>query len=76
MEQLVLNIPSEKDAALIKELLKRFKSVCVNNFSTTLTPSRMRKRIERGINDADDGNVKLWKDVKSTLVKRIKSKAK
>jgi hypothetical protein len=76
MEQLVLDITSEKDATLIKELLKHFKSVEVNNFATSLTPAQMRKRIEEGIKDADAGNVKNWKDVKSGLLKRIKSKTR
>jgi hypothetical protein len=76
MEQLVLDITSEKDATLIKELLKRFKSVEVNNFSTSLTSTQMRKRIEEGIKDADEGNVKPWKEVKSDLLKRIKSKGR
>ena len=76
MEQLVLDISSEKDATLIKELLKRFKGVAVNNFSTSMTSAQMGKRIEQGIKDADAGNVRPRKDVKSDLVKRIKTKSK
>jgi hypothetical protein len=76
MEQLVLDISSEKDAALIKELLKRFKSVEVNNFSTSLTSGQMSKRIEEGIKDADEGRVKPWKQVKAKLMKTIKAKSK
>jgi hypothetical protein len=76
MEQLILDITSEKDAALIKELLKKFKGVAVNKFSTSLTSTQMRKRIEEGVKDADEDNVKPWKEVKSSLLKRIKSKGK
>ena len=71
-----MDISSEKDAELIKELLKRFKGVEVNNFSTSLTATQMRKRIEQGIKDADAGNLKPWKEIKSGLLKRIKSKGK
>jgi hypothetical protein len=76
MVQLVLDISSEKDAALIEELLKRFKSVEVNNFTASITGTQMRKRIEEGIADADNGNVKPWKEVKAKLLARVKSKAK
>jgi|LakMenEpi03Aug12_release.lakeMendotaPanAssembly.Ray.scaffolds.fasta_scaffold180123_2 hypothetical protein len=76
MEQLVLDISSEKDAALIKELLKRFKSVEVNDFSTAMKASEMRKRIELGIKDADEGNITSWKAVKSKLLKQVKANAK
>ena len=74
MQQLVLEISSDKDADLIKELLKRFKGVEVNSFSTALTSKQMRERIEEGLKQADEGNVKSWKQVKSALVKRIQSK--
>jgi hypothetical protein len=74
MVQLVLDISSEKDAALIEQLLKRFKGVEINNFTTSLTGAQTRKRIEEGIADADNGNVKPWKEVKSKLLKRIKAK--
>jgi len=76
MEQIVLDVSSVKDAALIRELLKRFKGVEVNSFSTTLSPSQTRRRIEKGLQDADAGNTKPWKEVKSKLLKQIKSKAK
>jgi predicted transcriptional regulator len=73
MQQLVLDIRNDKDADLIKELLKRFKSVEVNSFSTTLTSEQLQKRIEEGLKDAAEGNVKPWKQVKAQLLKRIKS---
>ena len=76
MEQLVLDISSEKDAALIKELLKRFKSVEVNDFSTSMKASEMRKRIEQGVKDADEGKVASWKALKSKLLRKVKSKGK
>lgn len=76
MVQLVLDISSEKDAALIEELLKRFKNVEVNNFTSSLTKAQLRKRIEQGIADADKGNVKPWKEVKVKLLARVKSKEK
>lgn len=75
MQQLVLDIQSEKDAALIKELMKRFKGVQVNSFSSTVTQKEMRDRIELGIEQANTGKVKPWKSVKSSLLKRIKSKS-
>ncbi len=74
MQQLVLDISSEKDADLIKELLKRFKGVQVNSFETELSGSQISKRIKKGIKDADEGRTKPWKEVKSDLMKRIKAK--
>ena len=74
MQQLVLDISNDKDASLIKELLKRFKGVEVNTFATDLTSKQMQQRIDEGINQADAGNVKPWKAVKARLIKRIKSK--
>jgi hypothetical protein len=76
MEQLVLDISSEKDAVLIKELLKRFKGVQVNDFSPSHTSTQMRKRIEKGIEEADNGELKPWKEVKAKLIKRIKASGK
>ena len=76
MEQIVLDIPSAKDATLIKELLKRFKGVEVNSFSPVLSSSQMQSRIAKGLKDADEGNVKPWKEVKAKLLKRIQQKAK
>ncbi len=76
MEQLVLDISSAKDAMLIKELMKRFKGVEVNSFSTELSQNQMQQRIAKGLKDADEGKVKTWKEVKSRLTKRIQSKAK
>jgi CRISPR/Cas system-associated endoribonuclease Cas2 len=74
MQQLVLDISSEKDADLIKELLKRFKGVQVSSFETELSPSQINSRIKKGIKDADEGKTKPWKEVKSGLLKRIKAK--
>ncbi len=75
MQQLVLDIQSEKDAVLIKELMKKFKGVQVNSFSSTVTQKEMCDRIELGIVQANAGKVKPWKSVKSNLLKRIKSKS-
>lgn len=36
----------------------------------------MRKRIDKGIKDANMGKVKPWKQVKAALLKRIKAKVK
>jgi len=76
MVQLVVDIQSEKDAALIKELLKRFKNVEVADFSPAISSTQMRKRIQQGIADADSGNVKPWKEAKAGLLARAKSKVK
>jgi len=76
MQQLVLDIRSDKDANLIKELLKRFKGVEVNSFSTELTNHQIQERIAEGLKQADEGKVKPWKEVKSSLLKRIKSKGR
>ncbi len=76
MEQLVIDVKSAKDAALIRELMKRFKNVEVNSFSTSLNAAQIRQRIEEGIKDANEGNVKPWKEVKAKLLKRIHAKAK
>ncbi len=76
MEQIVLDISSAKDATLIKELMKRFKSVEVNSFSTNLTGNQIQQRIEKGLKDADEGKVKPWKEVKSKLLQRIQAKSK
>ena len=76
MEQIVLDISSAKDAILIKELMKRFKSVEVNSFSTSLTPNQTQQRISKGLKDADEGNTKPWKEVKAKLLKHIQSKVK
>ena len=74
MQQLVLDISSDKDASLIIELLKRFKSVEVNSFATDLSPTQTARRITAGLQQADNGDVKPWKEVKSSLLKRIKTK--
>ncbi len=76
MQQIVLDISSDKDATLIKELMKRFKGVEVNSFTSTLTGNQMQQRIEKGLKEADEGKVKPWAKVKSKLLKRIQSKAK
>ena len=76
MEQLVVDISSAKDATLIKELLKHFKGVEVNSFSTSLSSRQVQQRIAKGLKDADEGRVKPWKEVKSKLLKRIQAKAK
>ena len=76
MEQLVLDISSEKDADLIKELLKKFKGVEVNSFVTDLSSKNLRDRIKEGLQQADEGKVKPWKEIKSGLIKRIKSSGK
>ena len=73
MQQLVLDISNDKDANLIKELLKRFKGVEVNAFATDLTSKQMQQRINEGLHQADEGNVKPWKEVKARLIKKIKS---
>ena len=74
MQQLILDISSKKDADLIKELMKRFKSVQVNSFETELNRNQMQARIKEGIQDADEGRIKPWEEVKSKLLKRIKEK--
>jgi hypothetical protein len=71
MRQLVLDISSEKDPVLIRELLKRFKGVEVNSFAPKLSPSKAKQRIEEGILQADKGMVKPWSEVKAGLLKRI-----
>lgn len=76
MEQLVIDIASQKDAQLIRELMKRFKGVEVNSFSTSLSQKTTRQRIAQGIEDANNGNVKPWSEVKNKLLKQIKSKSK
>ena len=76
MEQLVLDIHSERDAALIKELLKKFKNVEVLSFSSKLSSKEVQQRIGSGIKDADNGKVKPWKAVKSKLIKKIRSAGK
>ena len=58
MEQIVLDISSSKDALLIRELMTRFKGVEVSSFSTNLSSNQARQRIEKGLKDADEGNVK------------------
>ena len=73
MQQLVLDISSDKDADLIKELLTRFKGVEVNSFSSDVNARQMQKRIYEGLKQADEGKLKPWKDVKAGLLKRIKS---
>ena len=74
MQQLVLDIRSDKDANLIKELLKRFKGVEVNSFATDLNVNQVESRINEGLKQADQGDVKPWKEVKSRLLKSIQSK--
>ena len=73
MEQLIVDIHSREDARLIKELLKRFKSVDVMSFSSSLSQAEMNKRIRQGLKDADEGKVKPWKEVRGKLMKKIKS---
>ena len=74
MEQIVLDISSAKDAVLIKELMKRFKGVEVNSFSTSTSAKEVKHRIELGLKEADAGKVKPWKEVKANILKKINSK--
>lgn len=76
MEQIVIDIPSVKDAELIKELLKKFKGVEVNSFSTNMNPNEIQRRIEQGLKEADEGKLKPWKQVKAEVLKNIRTKAK
>lgn len=73
MQQLVLDIRSDKDATLIKELLKKFKSVEVNSFEPSLSAKDINDRIQQGIDDADNGRTKSWKEVEARLRKKIKA---
>lgn len=73
MVELVIKTSSEKDAELIRELMKRFKDVEVNSFAPSLTKKQMQKRIKQGIDDIENGRVKPWSEVKKSLLKRIKS---
>jgi hypothetical protein len=76
MQQLIIDIPSDKDALLIKALMKKFKGVDVNSFSPSTTLEEMQSRIEKGLQQADAGNVKSWKSVKNNLLKRINAEKK
>jgi hypothetical protein len=67
MEQLVIDIESNDDALLIKELLKRFKKVEVKSFASDINEKEMQFRIQQGIKDADFGNVKDWNTVKDRI---------
>ncbi|MBK8350851.1 MAG: hypothetical protein IPL21_03910 [Saprospirales bacterium] len=71
MEQLVIDIESNDDALLIKELLKRFKKVEVKSFASDINEKEMQFRIQQGIKDADFGNVKDWNTVKTELATKI-----
>ncbi len=71
MEQLVIDIESNDDAVLIKELLKRFKKVEVKSFASDINEKEMQFRIQQGIKDADFGNVKDWNTVKTELATKI-----
>lgn len=73
MVELVIKVNSEKDAALIKELMKRFKDVEVSEFETKLTKLQMQKRIKQGLDDIEKGRTKPWVEVKRNLMKRIKA---
>jgi hypothetical protein len=71
MEQLILDIHSESEAKLIKELLKKFKHVEIQSFSSTLSSKTVKERIQKGLDDADQGKVTEWKTVKAKLMKKI-----
>ena len=73
MEQLVIDIESNDDAHLIKELLKRFKKVEVKSFIPNVNEKEMQFRIQQGIKDADYGYVKEWNTVKEQLTRKIQS---
>ncbi len=73
MEQLVIDVSSNEDAHLIKELLKRFKIVEVNSFNSNISEKEIKFRIQQGIKDADFENVKEWNTVKTSLSNKIKS---
>jgi len=73
MEQLVIDIESNDDAHLIKELLKRFKKVEVKSFIPNVNEKEMQFRIQQGIKDADYGCVEEWKTVKEQLTRKIQS---
>ena len=73
MEQLVLDIHSKSEAKLIKELLKKFKHVEIQSFSSTLSDKEVRARIQKGLEQADQGKVIEWKTVKAKLIKKIQS---
>ena len=42
MEQLVIDVSSNEDAHLIKELLKRFKNVEVNSFNSNISEKEIK----------------------------------
>jgi hypothetical protein len=76
MEQLVLDIHSKSEAKLIKELLKKFKHVEVQSFSSSLTDKTVKERIQKGLDDADQGKVTEWKTVKAKLLQKIQNHGK
>jgi hypothetical protein len=73
MEQIILDISSKKDAALIKELLKRFNRCKVNDSFVPLVDDS-KLHVEKGIKDADEGKVKPRKKIIQGLRRRIKNK--
>ena len=76
MEQLILDIHSESEGTLIKELLKKFKHIEVQSFSSSLSSDAIKDRIQKGLDEADQGKVTPWKTVKANLTKKIKSHKK
>lgn len=76
MEQLIIDIESNDDAQLIKELLKRFKKVEVKSFSSDNSDKEIKFRIQQGLNDAACGRVKDWNSVKQNISSRIKTHKK
>ena len=76
MEQLILDIHSDSDAALIKEFLKKFKQVHVQSFSSSLSSDTIRNRIHTGLDDADNGRVTPLEQVKIELAEKLKNHRK
>ncbi len=73
MEQLIIDIETQEDAQLIKELLKRFKSVEVKSFHSDISSKEINFRIQQGIKDADSGNVKDWNLLKNSISEKLQS---
>lgn len=73
MEQLIIDIETQEDAQLIKELLKRFKNVEVKSFHSDIPSKEINFRIRQGIKDADSGNVKDWNLLKNSISEKLQS---
>ncbi|HWB65067.1 MAG TPA: hypothetical protein VG603_16225 [Chitinophagales bacterium] len=72
MVQLVVDISSDKDAALIQEILKKFRTVEVNSFMPDISKQQVQKRIDAALRESNENKTTPWVDVKKNCNEKLK----